>query len=74
MEASGNDIADVRVWFAERGFDVQVTQDEDENGDPFFWAALTRPPSERVVAPMYGRGSTAVEAACSARRRFRTEQ
>jgi hypothetical protein len=61
-------------WFGERGFGVQFTADADGLGDRFFWADLTRMPSGRVVAPMYGRGSTEAAAAVSARERFGAEQ
>jgi hypothetical protein len=69
-----NDLALVQSWFTERGFGIQLSRDEDEFGEPFFWADLTRLPGRRVVAPMYGRGSTEVEAAHSARLRFEVEQ
>jgi hypothetical protein len=41
-------------WFSERGFGVQFTAEDDEHGEPFFWADLTRLPPGVVVAPMYG--------------------
>ncbi|MGI8662556.1 MAG: hypothetical protein ACR2LQ_05000 [Acidimicrobiales bacterium] len=76
MAPFGDDaeLKSMNEWFAERGFGVQFTPDDDESGDRFFWADLTRLPSGRVVAPMYGRGATEVEAANSALKRFEVEQ
>jgi hypothetical protein len=69
-----DDLANIRTWFADRGFGVHFTRDEDGAGEAFVWADLTRLPSERVVAPMYGRGQTEEDAARSARERFEVEQ
>lgn len=76
MGSSADDavVTEVTEWFCERGFGVQFTADADELGDRFFWADLTRLPSGRVVAPMYGRGPTEAAAALSARERFEVEQ
>ncbi len=61
-------------WFAERGFGVRFTRDEDEGEIQFFWADLTRRSSEEVVAPMFGRGATELAAARRARERYEVEQ
>ncbi len=61
-------------WFAERGFGVAFTADEDEHQDQFVWADLTSLPSGRIAAPKYGRGRTEVLAARSAKERYEEEQ
>jgi len=58
----------IEEWFASRGFGV-VTHREGE----VVWADLVRGEG-RVVAPRYGRGTTSIEAAESARHRYEIEQ
>jgi hypothetical protein len=60
---------DVDAWFRDRGYGVVV---EEDNGT--FWANLTRLPDGLTVAPLYGRGDTADDAALSAKRRYEIEQ
>ena len=71
---SENGTAAITGWFGQRGFGLHFTADHDEFGEPFYWADLTHLSSGKVMAPMYGRGSTEVEAASSARHRFEVEQ
>ena len=61
-------------WFAERGFGLAFTADEDEYQDPFFWADLVSLPSGRIAAPKYGRAPTEILAARSAKERYEEEQ
>jgi hypothetical protein len=58
-------------WFADRGFGISFTEDEERGG---FWADLTRLPSGRLVAPRYGRGEGRAASALDARRRFEVEE
>lgn len=67
-------LAEASAWFAQREFGLEFTIDDDEFGERFYWADLTRLPSGRVVAPMYGRGASKAEAARSAQSRFEIEQ
>ncbi len=62
------------AWFAERGFGLRFSLDEDEDEIEFVWADLTRRPSDQVVAPMFGRGATILAAARRARQRYEVEQ
>lgn len=66
----GVDVEAIREWFRDKGFGVQVEQDEYA----VHWVNLTSLPSGRVVAPRYGRGDTAHEAAESAKKRYEIEQ
>ena len=68
------ELAEVAAWFAQREFGLEFTIGDDEYGERFYWADLTRLPSGRVVAPMYGRGVSEAEAARSAQSRFEVEQ
>lgn len=56
-------------WFAERGFRVFVTSEGDT-----YWAHLVAPSDVVATAPRYGRGTTPVDAAESARRRYLEEE
>ena len=64
------EIADIVEWFAERGFELRLTREEDD----LVWAELARSSSGPVVAPMYGRGDSEVAAARRAQQRFASEQ
>ncbi len=74
MDNQESQVAEAVVWFAQREFGLEFTLDDDEFGERFFWADLTRLPSGRVVAPKYGRGASEGEAARSAQSRFEIEQ
>jgi hypothetical protein len=60
----------ILTWFAEKGFGLRLV--ENENGAVS--AELTRLPSNRVVAPNYGRGNTDVDAAGRAKQRHLEEE
>jgi hypothetical protein len=70
VSVRGEPREDVDAWFRDRGYGVVV--EEDDAGT--FWANLTRLSNGRVVAPLYGRGDTADDAALSAKRRYEIEQ
>jgi hypothetical protein len=61
---------EIGAWFTERGFLLDFRREEDD----LIWAALVRLPSGRVVAPMYGRGQSELEAARSAKERYEQEE
>jgi hypothetical protein len=60
---------DPEDWLRDRGFRVVI---EEHHG--WFWAHLTRLPSNRVVAGDYGRGVSPANAIKSARSRYEVEQ
>jgi microcystin degradation protein MlrC len=58
----------VKAWFAESGFTLAISR-----VDGIMWADLVNTHGE-VVAPGYGRGANATEAADRAKRRYLEEQ
>lgn len=64
------DLDAISNWFAERGLGIRLTHEEDD----LVWAELTSLSRGQVVAPMFGRGETAIEAASRAKQRFQQEQ
>jgi hypothetical protein len=64
------ELDEIRRWFAERGFGIRLWQEPSRG----FWADLTRPPADRVVAPRYGSGDSEIGAARRARERYQQEQ
>lgn len=58
------------VWFADLGYTLTVTSD----ADAVYWAALGSANNPDFSIQQYGRGSSAEEAAESARRRWQTEE
>lgn len=65
-----DELADIEQWFASRGFGFRCWKDDAG----VTWADLISPASGSVVAPRYGRGSTPIEAARSAKDRYLVEQ
>ena len=64
------DLGAISDWFAERALGIRLTEEEEG----LVWADLTSLSSGQVVAPMFGRGATEVEAATRAKQRFQQEQ
>ena len=64
-----SDLNAIRGWFAALGYGLSFKRQF-----PMWWAGLTRLGSDAVFAPKYGGGSTQLEAAVSARERYRHEQ
>lgn len=62
-------LREVDAWFAERGFGLILTQEDND-----YWAHLFPKQSLQVSAPRYGRGSSPEAAAESARERYREEE
>lgn len=62
-------IGEVSVWFQERGFVLDVTQE-----GAVWWADLQRTDDPATVIARYGRGDTAETAAARARERYEQEQ
>jgi hypothetical protein len=60
------DLERAQRWFADKGLGLRITR------DPYgvFWADLVRHPSGELVAPQYGRGVSAADAAVQAGTRF----
>jgi hypothetical protein len=58
----------IEDWFSSRGFKLVISED-----DGVFWAALVNA-TGGIVAPRYGRGHDAIEAAERARERFLVEE
>ncbi len=64
------DIDTIASWFRDRGFGMKLT---GQDGD-LVWVELTQLTSGDVVAPRFGRGSTALAAAQRAMERYQQEQ
>jgi hypothetical protein len=60
----------IAQWFQDQGFDIRVVEEERD----LFWADLIRRATREVVAPRFGRGRSALEAARRAKERFAEEQ
>jgi hypothetical protein len=69
LERHVEGLEDVKRWFADRGFGLVFEKERE-----VVWVGLTRLPSDWVVAPRYGRGSTDLAAAQRAKTRFQEEQ
>ncbi|MGA2007880.1 MAG: hypothetical protein ABSH27_10020 [Solirubrobacteraceae bacterium] len=63
-----DEIADVRAWFAERGFELTFRRT-----DGYEWADLVRGSSGASVLG-YGRGDSKAAAAARAKERYEQEQ
>ena len=63
------ELEQIQDWFAVRGFALSILEESD-----VVWVQLTRPPSDGIVVPRYGRGASIVEAARRAKQRFEEEE
>jgi len=70
LDDEEREVAEIAQWFIDQGFALHLSREEHD----LVWAELARLPSGKIVAPMYGRGSSELEAARRARERFGQEQ
>lgn len=70
MSGEAQELEQIARWFADRGFALRFTRDDGH----LVWADLARLSSGNVVAPLFGRGESEIEAARRARQRYEQEQ